>query len=1261
MCIKNIFYNVYADGEEDVTERVDKCRPGSDHICADTTVREYDRRFHCSKQQLSASPGAKTPLEVTVSIKNKPLGSQRVPIPIPKAPRADSRTSVAIPIHSTPENYIFHSYSAGQADRGPPETTMETPAMPGARSQDAPHARVPGPPSQPGISSEGSNKSEMLGQAEQVFDDNMLDYSNLLQHDDELVRRIKQREAKLKDYRGKQTMAPAVTLRQALGETEIEQEARQQDKPHGGKERGEGFLWVFHEESSNRMGAMQEVIRKNDRLVRMANSVFESPVSTLQRLSDGQVGGISDAGLKQSTASPFNNKLAIKTDEIPVEFESEVHSGYRLRPHDTKIIAPPNSPTTLEPNIEPRSGVSVVGISEADDTSSIQSYKDSIFDDLESVMSSASSLGDNAHAVFVSAFVDLLIRDPTVDRMISRATSDEGIGVERFRRSFSRILKAYSRDLRDAIAQNEQQKEHDHQHVVAFISRKALQASSLVAARYEERAPRPDKSVVGRVERYLEGLESDNSDSSDEEEAVTEPAVSGLENFLLQGKPFRALKWHLRSLIISNQRVAQVKESAENLLGFLFCSLRLEDAFAEAHRRVPDFSTWLRLKIDDLAASLETELKAESPMTEYLNIYSDYLSVQAVQRLIQTPNVSGTQNPEPSYRQAPGKMYTAEIEPPEEILEDIIATRLPDVFGGEFFEPNAWAGLSSTKSFREFASELSDAAYPTFFSESRKALKAELDSEYRGLSDQSEERYLLSMLMELECSARQDREISLSIQTSDSVLWPDRLKLFIEKSSGSEWNWWPLSPPPRAELPAHVKLEPHALQQRLLKEAMLLLPTWLILSLMFLPFMLFDDIMTLELFDNILTQEDILIQTRGSLRRQIAIPPVAFYICLSPIYFIVVVHMVSYATRFTRQYMLPRACSRSIRSLDEDADCAKVISWLCKCGCTRQELVSPKFANLFQRLASEYPMAHCNSDPIQPIGLYAPRSLCTNPSGSSSSSTDTPSVIGSDSTGGGSSRASVSTAPSSTGSTTITVDFDRQTFVHLLVRKGDQYVLSPMKVTEGDARGFFQDLIVRYQRQRGFLRQFLSIFVYSHCDFVKVKHHRAYRFSPIPGFSFPERGKDVEFHEYSYSPQPMIQAPITKHMFNDYFYSCYNNNNIRHSVLHKFLSSCDVIETLPQDLLESMPKRDREVMVGAQFGRVEHFWGIVAREQRSALRVVLYMLLSLMPTVWFMFMWMFSWGHEGDLQNATVPVTISLATLSMIWIVVYSGGESGNE
>lgn len=66
--------------------------------------------------------------------------------------------------------------------------------------------------------------------------------------------------------------------------------------------------------------------------------------------------------------------------------------------------------------------------------------------------------------------------------------------------------------------------------------------------------------------------------------------IAGLETFLLQGKPFKALKWHLRSLVIPNQRIAQVKTSVENLLNSMFYDLGLEETFARARGRVPNFN-----------------------------------------------------------------------------------------------------------------------------------------------------------------------------------------------------------------------------------------------------------------------------------------------------------------------------------------------------------------------------------------------------------------------------------------------------------------------------------------------------------------------------------------------------------------------------------------------------------------------------------------------------------------------------------------------
>ncbi|KUI54299.1 hypothetical protein VP1G_01785 [Cytospora mali] len=55
MCIKNIYHNTYIDGERDITERVETCRPG--HVCTDPILREFDRKINCTRLQLAGSPG----------------------------------------------------------------------------------------------------------------------------------------------------------------------------------------------------------------------------------------------------------------------------------------------------------------------------------------------------------------------------------------------------------------------------------------------------------------------------------------------------------------------------------------------------------------------------------------------------------------------------------------------------------------------------------------------------------------------------------------------------------------------------------------------------------------------------------------------------------------------------------------------------------------------------------------------------------------------------------------------------------------------------------------------------------------------------------------------------------------------------------------------------------------------------------------------------------------------------------------------------
>lgn len=162
----------------------------------------------------------------------------------------------------------------------------------------------------------------------------------------------------------------------------------------------------------------------------------------------------------------------------------------------------------------------------------------------------------------------------------------------------------------------------------------------------------------------------------------------------------------------------------------------------------------------------------------------------------------------------------------------------------------------------------------------------------------------------------------------------------------------------------------------------------------------------------------------------------------------------------------------------------------------------------------------------------------------------------------------------------------------------------------------------------------------------------------MPGFSFPVV-EDKEYPEYNYSPQPMHVAPISKRIFHDLFHACYTDHSLRHKIHQKMPGSahCDVVDFLPREMLDNLPKRDREALHDAQLQSVENIWGLVAREQRSATRVFLYVLLSLVPPLWFFFGWVFELGHVNDLQNAMVPITMSLTVLSTLWTVVYMRDE----
>lgn len=95
----------------------------------------------------------------------------------------------------------------------------------------------------------------------------------------------------------------------------------------------------------------------------------------------------------------------------------------------------------------------------------------------------------------------------------------------------------------------------------------------------------------------------------------------------------------------------------------------------------------------------------------------------------------------------------------------------------------------------------------------------------------------------------------------------------------------------------------------------------------------------------------------------------------------------------------------------------------------------------------------------------------------------------------GSSGVQSASSSSSSANTAITppdsvVDFGtgprRYIYVFLLT-KASEHTLDTIDVSSMESRDFFQALRAIYNKHRGFWRRAFSVFVYNHCDFIKVR------------------------------------------------------------------------------------------------------------------------------------------------------------------------------
>jgi hypothetical protein len=201
---------------------------------------------------------------------------------------------------------------------------------------------------------------------------------------------------------------------------------------------------------------------------------------------------------------------------------------------------------------------------------------------------------------------------------------------------------------------------------------------------------------------------------------------------------------------------------------------------------------------------------------------------------------------------------------------------------------------------------------------------------------------------------------------------------------------------------------------------------------------------------------------------------------------------------------------------------------------------------------------------------------------------------------------------------------------------------------------FFAKMKADYDRNRGRLRLRFSMWRYKCSEFV-LFHKYGYRRGARVDVGFPD-DNDQMYHFLPRKPTPPPpNGPISKEQFQDHYYldhcpCLWDWKRYQLSYRGHFNKANRVA-------LDAVPKR--LVRINMDDGVDQHFYGLYAKEQRSFLRVAIYACLCNLPGVIFFFLWLFQWQHVSDLQNASVPLTLSLS-LTLGFAAVVFGTRDGD-
>jgi hypothetical protein len=188
---------------------------------------------------------------------------------------------------------------------------------------------------------------------------------------------------------------------------------------------------------------------------------------------------------------------------------------------------------------------------------------------------------------------------------------------------------------------------------------------------------------------------------------------------------------------------------------------------------------------------------------------------------------------------------------------------------------------------------------------------------------------------------------------------------------------------------------------------------------------------------------------------------------------------------------------------------------------------------------------------------------------------------------------------------------------------------------------FFNKIKSEYNEARGWCRLWFSTWTYDYCDFFFFQKH-GINSSARLRIGFP----DAADSSYAFSPRPPQYLPPNGPISHDEFnFHCYYDLCPSYVSWKRWFAYPNFANTgsstVSRTALDAVPKRTRELK--KEDGKRELFYGLYAREARSALRVVVYISLCNVPGLVFFFLWLCQWGHGSDLQGAAVLVNFSLS------------------